>query len=122
MSKRKKIIIAVLITIPIITISIIIGLAVGTVTNTGSIFVQNVSVNNEEIQVKGDSESSVVGYAGYSYNIDGSSLFIKLRYSLYNPFHKGGAFDINIKEISKDIKKVYIQGQEASDVKLIWSK
>jgi hypothetical protein len=87
-------------------------LSVSTVVDNELIFVQNASLNNEVFQVTGDTESSDMAYAGYSYNINGDSLFIKLRYVLVNLIHKYGAFNISIKEIPKDIKKVYIQGKK----------
>lgn len=122
MSKRKKVILVIFIPVLITTITIITYLSVGIEINTGSIFVQNASLNNESIQVTGDTASSGLAYAGYSYNTNGDSLFIKLRYVLANPIHKYGAFNISIKEIPKNIKKVYIQGKETSDIKLVWSK
>lgn len=112
----------VILSIAIIIISIISYFAFGTVVNTGEIATKNISVNNGTIQIAGTTINSSKSFAGYNYMIKNDTLYLKLRYSIVNPIHQSGDFNISFNCNDINIKNMYLQGNRTEDIKLVWTK
>jgi hypothetical protein len=121
-SKCKKNFLLLVIVIIIIAAGSILYLAVGKVIDTNSVHIENLKVDNDKLQVRGTTFSSAEAFDGYNYTINDNSLYLKLRYSIVNPIHHDGDFNIILHDNLKNIKYIYIQGKRAEDKKLIWTK
>jgi len=90
--------------------------------NTASTAIQNIEVKAKNIELRGTTDASSTGFSGYKYNIQGDSIYIRLRYCLVSKIHPSGNFDIKITgDNFEKVNNVYLQG-EKNDTKLIWHK
>lgn len=121
MLKNKKILCVVIIIIGILLIGSIRYLMVGNEVNTNSLFVKNIDVNNDKLYIAGLTINSGEAFAGYDYTIENENLYLKLRYTIVNQFHGNGDFSITINDNLMNIKKIYLQGKESEDLKLVWT-
>lgn len=121
MLKNKKILCVVIIIIGILLIGSIKYLMVGNGVNTNSLFVKNIDVNNDKLYIAGLTINSGEAFAGYDYTIENENLYLKLRYTIVNQFHGNGDFSITINDNLMNIEKIYLQGKESEDLKLVWT-
>lgn len=121
MSIHKKSLLSLIIFMVIVLISSITYLEFGLYVNTGVLHIKNIAVSNQNLQVLGTTTNSGEAFAGYNYTMENSNLYLKLRYSVVNPIHRSGDFNITIKENVKNIKNAYLQGSKPEDKKLIWT-
>lgn len=121
-SKCKKNLLILVIVITIIAAGSTAYLAVGKVIDTNSVHIEKLKVDNDKLKAYGTTSSSAEAFDGYSYKIDYNILYLKLRYSIVNPIHQNGDFQIILHDNLKNIKYIYIQGSMAEDKKLIWTK
>ena len=122
MKKYKKILIG---SISIIVLILAVGItymSIGLRANTNSLIINNISLNNKTLQITGTTTGSGEAFAGYGYSIKDDNLYLKIRYSIVNPMHRIGDFNISIKGEAYKVKKIYLLGNKAEDIKLIWSK
>ena len=122
MKKHKKILLVIIIPITIIIISSIFYFAFGAVINTWEVATTNITVNDETIKISGTTLNSSKSFACYNYIIKNNTLYLKLRYSIINPIHHSGDFNITLNYNSENIKDIYFQGNKTEDKKLVWSK
>ncbi|HEY5561451.1 MAG TPA: hypothetical protein VIK72_06780 [Clostridiaceae bacterium] len=122
MSKHKIFLLVIIIPLTIILISIITYFAVGVADSTVAQYVKSVMVSNETIKISGTTVNSGEAFTGYSYTINKDTIYLKLRYSIVNPIHKSGDFNILINNNFGNIKYIYMQGKKTGDRKLIWTK
>ncbi|WP_078553827.1 hypothetical protein [Bacillus alkalicellulosilyticus] len=87
-----------------------------------TLFVNEVTVSDENILIDGATISSGNGFSKHSYFIEDGNLYVKLKYSIVSRFNPGGDFKVFISESTEDIAKIYIQGLEKDDNELVWEK
>ncbi|PAB57390.1 hypothetical protein [Anaeromicrobium sediminis] len=121
---KKKIVIVVsiifIITILILAYKIFIY---GHYVSTKVIWAKPTRVADNELIVKGNISDSASGYSGYKYEIVNENLYLKLRYSIANKVNPSGSFQIDIVDNDlKDVKKIFLQGGQSEDIKLIWRR
>lgn len=121
MKKNKKFLLMTVVIVAIILSGIMIYMCRGIRVSSGTLIIKNVSVNNETLQISGTTNSSGEAFAGYDYTIRNNNLYLIIRYSLVNPIHHTGDFNILIKYKSDKIKNIYLEGKKTSDEKLVWS-
>lgn len=92
------------------------------VMNPDLIFVSNSNVIEQNISIAGGFVSSADQYRGYSVDYHDEALYIKVKGHLIGFYGSSGAFNINIENQYGDVNKIYIQGAELADHKLIWEK
>lgn len=122
MKKYKKILIGSISIILFILAASVTYMSIGHSVNTNALIINNISLNNETLQITGTTSSSGEAFAGYGYSIKDDNLYLKIRYSIANPIHRIGDFNITIKGEADKVKKVYLQGNKSEDIKLIWTK
>ncbi|WP_027398172.1 hypothetical protein [Anaerovorax odorimutans] len=118
----KVIVIVILIVIFSIIVSFFIKIFfIGDIISDG-LYVENITVSDNLVTIKGDSGGSADAYKGFDYYIDGNSLYIKLRYVLASRFSDGGMnFSVKIEdEDFSKIDKIYFT--DGNDDNLIWIK
>lgn len=94
----------------------------GTVVDTGSLFVTRTEIIGDKLFIYGSTANSGQAFAAYSYITKDNNIYVKLKYSIVNPFNKYGDFIIVINEHLTSINNVYLQGNRADDLKLVWTK
>ena len=67
-----------------------------------------VSLTDNSLTMSGSSNGSGDAFAGYSYEIKGDSIYIKLRYVLVSKFFRSSEYDIKIEDDFTDVDKVYL--------------
>jgi flagellar basal body-associated protein FliL len=123
-NQKPQSIIAFLIVILVITIGLIYSylFIYGSYTDTQSIIIQEVKIDDYFISIKGTTTNSAEGFSGYNYSIKNKNLYIKLRYSLVNKLNPVGDFNIRQGGEFEGILKVYLRGDQKENLKLLWSK
>ncbi len=94
----------------------------GSYVPTDSLIIENVVFDDYYMKLNGNTSNSALAYSGCNYHWEGSTLYIKPRYALVNIIHSSGKFEISDGGPFEGIQAVYIQGKEANDKKLIWSR
>lgn len=94
------------------------------VMNPDLIFVSNSNVTEQNISIAGGFVSSGDQYRGYSVDYHDQALYVKIKGNIFGLPKSSGYFNINIenKYGDGDVNKIYIQGTEPIDHKLIWEK
>ena len=123
-NNKPKSIITFLVIILVITIGLIYSyfFIYGSYTDTQSIIVQDVNVDDYLISIRGTTTNSATGFSGYNYSIENKNLYIKLRYSMVSKTNPTGDFKIEQGGASEGIQKVYLRGNQEENIKLLWSK
>lgn len=122
MKKTKLFIMGISICIIIASIFAYINLVRGTPADTKSIIINQIELKDAEMFVEGMTTYSAVGFSGYKYTIKDENLYLQLRYTLVNKINPHGDFSFRIEDDFKDINKIFLQGSEPNDTKLIWKK
>lgn len=94
---------------------------IGNKVDTGSLQIKEIDAANNKLYIAGTTINSGMAFVGYDYSIVKDSLYLTTRYVLVNPFHKNGDFNITINSNFAEINKIYLQGKDVTDLKLIWS-
>ncbi|MBC9784257.1 hypothetical protein H1S01_07000 [Heliobacterium chlorum] len=95
----------------------------GQVVQPESVIIDQIKEEGDNaLYLKGDTRSSSLGFSGYHYRVDHNIIYLQLRYSLVSRIHRTGNFEIKIPEGLKDVTKVYLEGADERDIKLIWSR
>lgn len=94
----------------------------GTYAETITIGVQEIEVFEESVMLKGGTSNSATGFSKYTYYIEDENLYIKLKYSVVSKVNPTGNYKITIYEPTNDIYKIYMQGRDKNDNRLIWEK
>lgn len=107
--------------------SLIVGLGFfyyveGEYASTDTIGIQSIEVLEDTIYLIGYTSSSATGFNKYMYTSDNDALYIRLKYSLVSRVIPSGDFSITINEPTVDINKIYIQGKDQKDIRLVWEK
>jgi len=123
-NRKPRFIITFVIGILVITCALIYSyfFIYGSCTDTQSIIVQQVNVDDYFISIKGRTTNSAEGFSGYNYSIKNKNLYIKLRYSPISSINPTGDFKIEQGGEFEGIQKVYLQGDEKENIKLLWSR
>ncbi len=94
----------------------------GMYVDTATIGIKNIKVSEENISIEGFTTSSATGFSKYTYYIQNDNLYLKLKYSLVNKVNSEGDFNLTIHEPSAQIRKIFIQGRDQLDQRLVWEK
>lgn len=123
MGKKSKMITC-LICIVVIAVALIYSniCIFGSYVITDSIIVQETRIDDYSIRLKGTTASSATGFSGHKLIYNDKILYVKLKYSLVSQFNPSGDFLIEEGGYYEGVKKVYLQGPQENDLKLIWSK
>ncbi|MCT8136750.1 zf-HC2 domain-containing protein [Anaerobacillus sp. CMMVII] len=99
--------------------------------DTNSIIIQEIVIENNQLTVIGDTAHSALWYSGeYEINYDGvETLYLIPRYRQVSKENSSGRFVINhefrgeLLELDlASINKIYLQGKNPSDIRLIWER
>jgi hypothetical protein len=83
--------------------------------NPSMIFVSGITINSNEkfVKIFGNTSSSSVAYVGTIHKLDGSILYIGIKYnSMFGFLKRNGDFDIKIIINTNDIEKIIIRGNQ----------
>ena len=98
----------------------------GTTESPHWIGIMNQDISDKEISLQGTFAESAKAYRGYSVHYNTEILYIKIRSSIaidIPPFlSRSGDFNITIPNKFGEIKEIYLEGNNPSENKLIWSK
>lgn len=118
----KKILIALFVTLGIAIVAALIcfwEVTHGTF-SAASVVASGISVSSSTISFSVVSESSALGYTGYSVQQKGTSLYIALHSTLFDtPFSRVRAFDTSIPNQYGHIDRIYLRGGGIDS--LIWA-
>lgn len=84
------------------------------------LYIEDISVTNNLVELKVGSAGSADNYKDYKYSIKGKDLYITVNYALRTENHKGGNFNIQIKDDFRKVRRVYLTG--GGDRKQIWGE
>lgn len=90
--------------------------------NPDLIFVSNSNVTEQNVSIAGGFVSSADLYRGYSVDYHDQAMYVKIKGNIIGLSKSSGEFHINIENKYGDVNKIYIQGTEPPDDKLIWEK
>jgi hypothetical protein len=96
--------------------------AIGLVVSTRSVCTKDIIAGHKTIKISGTTSNSGEAFAGYNDTIKKDTLYLKLRYSIVNPIHHSGDFNIILDNNIGNVKYIYLQGNKIDDKKLVWSK
>jgi hypothetical protein len=112
--------------IAVILIAILAGriyLAYGRVVDTQSIIVKEIKVEDNRLELKGNTTKRTLSLVSHKYKIKEGDLFLKLRFALGAKKQRGSNFEAAFEENDlREIEKVYLQGKQKDDLKLIWER
>ena len=94
----------------------------GTYVESNQVGIQEITVSEGSIMIKGYSAGSGTGFSKYQYFIENGNFYIKFKYSFVSKANPVGDFNITIYESTDDIKKIYIQGSDKMDHRVIWDR
>ena len=117
---KKMVLFSVIILILILLVNGLAYSMIGSQVDTTTLQIRDIAVTSEKLNIAGTTSSSAQAFTRYSYTIVNDSLYLTLRYVLVNPFHRNGDFDITIDDNLIGINKVYLQGKDDEDLRLVW--
>ena len=85
-----------------------------------SLYIDNIVVTKDLVQLDGGTTSSAETYRNYEYNIEGEDLYITINYVLASKTYRSDSFSIQIKDDFSQVKRIYLDDKE--NKKLIWQK
>ncbi len=112
--------------IAVILIALLAGriyIAYGKVAAPQSIIVKEIKVEDNRLEMKGNTISRALGFVSHKYKIKDGDLFLKLRFAFGAKKQRQGTFQVIFEEKDlREVKKAYLQGKQKDDLKLIWER
>lgn len=120
-SKRRRNIIIIIVLI--LTIIAYLTFVRGTYATSDVIIVKHLEVGDGQLDIRGNTMNSSMGFSGYKYTIVDKKLYLQLRYSLVSKINPTGEYKISINdEEMNSVNRIFIQGKEKDDYKLAWMR
>lgn len=86
-----------------------------------TIFAEDITVSDDEVNIKGGIGDSASAFVGYIYKIDDGNIYIGVNHNLFlGFFSRIGEFKISINTGKAEIDKIYFKDSKSK--KLIWTK
>ena len=76
---------------------------------TSLIYIANMQLKADMVEITGDTVNSSIAYCGYDYEVKDKALYISLRYSIVNFINGIGTFDIKIPCKTNEIKRFLLE-------------
>ena len=91
---------------------------------SSTVFFTNRAVTEKSVEFHGMLETSSAGFKGYDYKIEKNNMYIRILIGYFRLYETKwtGKVDIAIKDNFKGIDKIYLQGKDKKDQKLLWEK
>ena len=117
---KSKFIIAIIIILSVVTISGVIMLFWSSYVPTSNILITSKFIDDATINLHVTFSDSALVSKWYSLKYNNGELRIKIKHGLVS-FSKNKEIDISIsRQDYKDIRKIYLEGKESSDIILLW--
>ena len=93
---------------------------IGSVKPVDSVFIENVYVDKNQVEISGDFISSADAFRKYKYRIEDGDLYVTIYWVYVSDFYRYGKVDIKIEGEFSNLDNIYLEDQTTK--KLIWKK